>query len=55
MKRPFSNIDEIIIYDDYKELNIDGLRVGLSQASCKSKQEFENIKTFKGQMKNLGF
>lgn len=33
-----------IVYDDYKEFNIDGMRVGLSQASCKSKQEFDNIK-----------
>lgn len=33
-----------IVYDDFKEFNIDGNRIGLAQATCKSKQEFENIK-----------
>ena len=33
-----------IVYDDFKEFNIDGLKVGLAQAMCKSKQEFETIK-----------
>lgn len=32
-----------IVYDDFKEFNIDGLKVGLSQAVCKSKDEFEKI------------
>ena len=33
-----------IVYDDFKEFEIDGNKVGLSQASCKSKEEFDNIK-----------
>lgn len=33
-----------IVYDDFKEFNIDGLKIGLSQAVCKSKDEFEKIK-----------
>jgi len=33
-----------IVFDDFKEFNIEGNKVGLSQASCKSKQEFEKLK-----------
>lgn len=33
-----------IVYDDFKEFTIDGCKVGLSQAVCKSKDEFEKIK-----------
>ena len=33
-----------IVYDDFKEFNLDGIKVGLSQASCKSKNEFDAIK-----------
>lgn len=33
-----------IVYDDFKEFTIEGNKVGLSQASCKSKDEFEKIK-----------
>lgn len=33
-----------IVYDDFKEFNIDGTKVGLAQAPCKSKDEFEKIK-----------
>lgn len=33
-----------IVYDDFKEFNIDGVKVGLSQATCKSRKEFDKIK-----------
>jgi len=33
-----------IVYDDFKEFEIEGNKVGLSQATCKSKKEFDNIK-----------
>lgn len=33
-----------IVYDDFKEFNIDGTKVGLAQISCKSKKEFIEIK-----------
>ena len=33
-----------IVYDDFKEFNIDGVKVGLSQTSCKSKEEYDAIK-----------
>lgn len=33
-----------IVYDDFKEFNIDGIKVGLAQTSCKSKKEFDKIK-----------
>ena len=32
-----------IVYDDFKEFTIEGNKVGLSQAPCKSKQEFEKL------------
>ena len=33
-----------IVYNDFKEFSIDGNRVGLSQAVCKSKDEYHKIK-----------
>ena len=33
-----------IVYDDFKEFNIDGVKIGLSQATCKSRKEFDKIK-----------
>lgn len=33
-----------IVYDDFKEFNFDGIKVGLSQSLCKSSEEFEIIK-----------
>lgn len=33
-----------IVFDDFKEFNIDGVKVGLGQSLCKSKQEFEALK-----------
>lgn len=33
-----------IVYDDFKEFNFDGIKVGLGQAACKSKDEFNTIK-----------
>ncbi len=33
-----------IVYDDFKEFDIDGIKVGLSQTLCKSKEDFEKIK-----------
>ena len=34
-----------IVYDDFKEFNIDGNKVGLSQAVCKSKEEYDALKS----------
>lgn len=34
-----------IVYNDFKEFNIDGNKVGLSQAVCKSKEEYDALKT----------
>lgn len=36
------NID--IVYGDFKEFDIKGMRVGISQTQCKTKEEFEQIK-----------
>jgi manganese-dependent inorganic pyrophosphatase len=33
-----------IVYNDFKEFNIDGNKVGLSQAVCKSKEEYDALK-----------
>lgn len=33
-----------IVYDDFKEFNIDGNKVGLAQATCKSKEEYLQLK-----------
>ena len=33
-----------IVYNDFKEFNIDGNKVGLAQAVCKSKDEYEALK-----------
>lgn len=33
-----------IVYNDFKEFNIDGNKVGLTQAVCKSKEEFDALK-----------
>ena len=33
-----------IVYNDFKEFSIDGNRVGLSQAVCKSKEEYHKLK-----------
>lgn len=33
-----------IVYDDFKEFNIDGTKVGLAQTTCKSKKEFLKLK-----------
>jgi len=33
-----------VVYDDYKEFNIEGSKVGLSQTSCKSRDEYNKIK-----------
>lgn len=33
-----------IVYDDFKEFNIDDVKIGLAQTSCKSKKEFDEIK-----------
>ena len=33
-----------IVYDDFKEFNFDGVKVGLAQAACKSREEFNAIK-----------
>lgn len=33
-----------IVYNDFKEFNIDGNKVGLSQATCKSKEEYLKLK-----------
>lgn len=33
-----------IVYNDFKEFNIDGNKVGLSQAVCKSKMEYDALK-----------
>ena len=32
-----------IVYDDFKEFNFDGVKVGLAQSPCKSKEEFTKI------------
>ncbi len=34
-----------IVYNDFKEFNIEGNKVGLSQAVCKSKEEFDALKS----------
>lgn len=34
-----------ICYDDFKEFNIEGIKIGLSQAICKSQQEYKAIRT----------
>ena len=34
-----------IVYNDFKEFNIDGNKVGLSQAICKSREEYDALKT----------
>ena len=33
-----------IVYDDFKEFNFDGIKVGLAQSLCKSSDEFKTIK-----------
>ena len=33
-----------IVYDDFKEFNFDGVKVGLAQSLCKSSDEFNTIK-----------
>ena len=33
-----------IVYDDFKEFNFDGIKVGLAQSLCKSSGEFETIR-----------
>lgn len=33
-----------VVYDDFKEFNIEGVKVGLAQATCKSKEEYMTIK-----------
>ncbi len=33
-----------IVYDDFKEFNFDGVKIGIGQAACKSKDEFNTIK-----------
>ena len=33
-----------IVYDDFKEFNFDGVKVGLAQSLCKSSEEFKTIK-----------
>ena len=33
-----------IVYNDFKEFNIDGNKVGLAQAVCKSREEYEALK-----------
>ena len=50
-KQMFEHSDSIlnkkfidIVYDDFKEFDIEGNKVGLSQATCKSKKEFDEIK-----------
>ena len=33
-----------VVYDDFKEYNFDGTKVGIAQAACKSKEEFNTIR-----------
>ena len=33
-----------IVYDDFKEFNINGLKVGLSQSTCRTRNEYEALK-----------
>jgi manganese-dependent inorganic pyrophosphatase len=33
-----------VVYDDFKEYNFDGTKVGIAQAACKSKDEFNTIR-----------
>lgn len=33
-----------VVYDDFKEFNFDGVRVGLSQSLCKTSSEFNSIR-----------
>ena len=34
-----------IVFNDFKEFNIEGIKVGLGQSLCKSKQEFDALKS----------
>ncbi|MBR4483833.1 MAG: inorganic diphosphatase, partial [Erysipelotrichaceae bacterium] len=34
-----------IVYNDFKEFNIEGNKVGLTQAVCKSKEEYDALKS----------
>ncbi len=43
--KPLSNRRSIdILYDDYKSYDINGLKVGISQATCKDKEELLSVK-----------